>query len=84
MLKDTTGKVVDAFGAQVTPEVYVLDARGVLRYHGRIDDSRDGKNIQHHDLRNTLDLLLARNTSDLPETRAFGCAIARHTKEGGA
>jgi len=84
VLKDTTGKVVDAFGAQVTPEVYVLDARGVLRYHGRIDDSRDGKNIQHHDLRNTLDLLLARNTSDLPETRAFGCAIARHTKEGGA
>lgn len=83
VVKDTDGKVVDALGAQVTPEAFVLDAKGTLRYHGRVDDSRDGLAIRNHDLRNALDLVLAGSTATLPETRAFGCAIARHATEGG-
>ena len=83
VVKDTDGKVVDALGAQETTEAFVLDAAGILRYHGCVDDSRDGLSIKNHDLRNALDLVLAGSTATLPGTRAFGCAIARHATEGG-
>ena len=37
--KDANGAAADLFGAQVTPETYVMDKDGVLRYHGYVDDS---------------------------------------------
>ena len=37
---DPAGKVAEAFGADITPEVFVLDASNVvLRHRGRIDDA---------------------------------------------
>ena len=38
LLKDPGNKVADQFGAQRTPEVFVLDSQRIVRYHGRIDD----------------------------------------------
>src|SRR6185436_18785130 len=38
ILKDVGNKLADAVGAERTPEVFVLDAERVIRYHGRIDD----------------------------------------------
>ena len=38
VLKDFDQSVADAFGAKRTPEVFLLDAGRVIRYHGRIDD----------------------------------------------
>src|SRR5262249_48889757 len=38
ILKDERNVVADLFGAQRTPEVFVLDAKRTIRYHGRIDD----------------------------------------------
>jgi peroxiredoxin len=38
VLKDEDQKVADLVGAKRTPEAFVLDARGTVRYHGRIDD----------------------------------------------
>ena len=38
VLKDFDHKVADAFGAKRTPEAFLLDAKRVIRYHGRIDD----------------------------------------------
>ena len=38
VLKDFDQEVADAFGATRTPEVFLLDADRVIRYHGRIDD----------------------------------------------
>src|SRR5581483_2411481 len=34
ILKDAGNKVADAYGAERTPEIFVVDAQGVLRYHG--------------------------------------------------
>ena len=77
MLRDEGGVIADRVGAQVTPEVFVLDRQGVLRYHGRIDDNRDALKVTSNDLRNALDALLAGKLPSRPEQMSFGCAIAR-------
>src|SRR5262249_41898397 len=38
VLKDEANKVADDFGAQRTPEAFVLDSERRIRYRGRIDD----------------------------------------------
>ncbi|GBC94554.1 Putative peroxiredoxin bcp [bacterium HR16] len=77
VLKDEGNKIADRFNAQFTPEIFVVDAKGVLRYHGRIDDSQNPANITSHDLRDTLDALLAGKNPPRAETKAFGCTIKR-------
>ncbi|WP_394795074.1 redoxin domain-containing protein [Armatimonas sp.] len=77
VLRDAHHKLADKLNAQVTPEAFVMDANGVLRYHGRIDDSRDEKAILSHDLRNALDFLLAGQTPKVKSTTPFGCSITR-------
>ncbi len=77
VLKDDKNKVADLYGAQVTPETYVIDARGKLLYHGRIDDNRKGDNIQSRDLANALDMLLDGKTVAITEAKAMGCSIKR-------
>lgn len=77
VLKDGGNKIADRFNALFTPEIFVMDAQGVLRYHGRIDDSQNPANIKSHDLRNTLDALLAGKNPPRTETKAFGCTIKR-------
>jgi len=77
MLRDEGNVIADRIGAQLTPEAFVLDSKGVLRYHGRIDDNRDALKVTASDLRNALDALLAGKLPAKPEQIAFGCAIAR-------
>jgi peroxiredoxin len=78
VVKDPGNKVADAYGAQKTPEVFVLSPRGDLLYHGRIDESQDDpKNVKSPDLRNALDAILAGKSVATPETKAFGCTIKR-------
>ncbi len=77
VLKDAGNKIADRIEAEVTPEAFVLDSQGILRYHGRIDDSRDPKMVQKHDLRNALDLLLAGKAPMRADVPAYGCAIYR-------
>ena len=38
MLKDRRNEVADLFGAERTPQVFVLDRERTVRYEGRIDD----------------------------------------------
>ena len=40
VLMDTKGEVGKAFGAKVTPHMYVIDPNGTLVYAGAIDDKR--------------------------------------------
>ena len=79
ILMDKNGSVADRFGASVTPEAFVIDAGGTLRYHGRIDDSREPDKVTSNDLQNALDALLAGKQPARPDISAFGCAIARRT-----
>lgn len=77
VLKDTGNAIADRLGASVTPEAYVIDSSGVLRYHGRIDDSQDPANIKSQDLKAALDALLANQEIAKKEAKAFGCSIKR-------
>jgi peroxiredoxin len=77
VLKDEGNVQADHFGASVTPEAYVFDSSSVLRYHGRIDDSRTGSDIKSQDLRNAIDAVLAGQEPPVKETKAFGCTIKR-------
>jgi pullulanase/glycogen debranching enzyme len=77
MLKDEGNLIADRFGAQVTPEVYLLDAKSVLRYHGRVDDSQNPARVKTPDLRKALDAVLAGKAPPRTATKAFGCTIDR-------
>jgi peroxiredoxin len=76
-LKDKGNVVSDAYGASHTPEVYVIDAKGMVVYHGRIDDSTEAADVHSHDLANALNEILAGKAVATPETKAFGCSIKR-------
>jgi peroxiredoxin len=75
-LRDESQAVARTFDAQRTPEAFLFDAGGVLRYHGRIDDNyEDVTKAQSHDLRAAIDAVLAGQTPDPEETGAVGCSI---------
>ncbi len=81
MLKDPANEVADRFGAERTPEVYVLDQKRTIRYCGRIDDQY-GIGFQkpeagRHDLELALNELLAGKPVAEPTTTAPGCLIGR-------
>jgi peroxiredoxin len=77
VLKDHDNKVADQYDAQVTPEIYVVNAKLELLYHGRIDNSQKGDNVESRDLRNALDEILAGKEVQVTDTKAFGCTIKR-------
>jgi peroxiredoxin len=78
--KDPGNQVADRFDAQVTPESYVIDSSGVIRYHGSIDDSMNESRVHSRALREALDALLAGKPVPRTETKAFGCTIKRVRK----
>ena len=74
-------------GASVTPEAVVIDAKGEIRYRGRIDNryadlGKRRRVVTVHDLRDALDAVLAGTPVAQPETTALGChitALPKHT-----
>ena len=77
ILKDENNVVADKFSASVTPEIYVLNGKFELLYHGRIDDSRREKDVSTSDLRMALDNIIAGRGVKVTTTKAFGCSIKR-------
>lgn len=75
--KDQGSAAAERFGAQVTPETYVIDRSGIVRYHGSIDDSQNPARIHTQGLRAALDAVLAGREVKTAETKAFGCTIKR-------
>src|SRR5574340_337568 len=78
--KDAGNTVADRFGAQVTPEAFVMDKDGVIRYHGYIDDSRNPQRISRQSLRDAMDAVLAGRPVPAAQTKAFGCTIKKAKK----
>jgi peroxiredoxin len=77
VLKDNSNIVADKLAASVTPEIFVLNRKLEVLYHGRIDDSRRASDVKSEDLRNALNELLAGKPVAVAETKAFGCTIKR-------
>ncbi len=75
---------VDALKVATTPESFLLDHNGVLRYRGRIDNmyaARLKKNakVTEFDLKNAIDDLLAGKAVRTPATLAVGCPVNTKT-----
>jgi hypothetical protein len=79
--KDPNNVAADLFGAQATPETYVIDQSGVIEYHGSIDDARNPARVTRNPLRDALDSVLAGKQVTVPETKAFGCSIKRSKRD---
>jgi thiol-disulfide isomerase/thioredoxin len=73
--RDDSQAVPRAYGAERTPEVFVLDADRRVAYHGSIDDSTEPDGVGAHHLRDALEAVLAGRTPAVAETAAVGCTI---------
>ena len=74
-LFDITQRIARDFGAMVTPECYVLDAKRRVRYMGSIDDSPDGRQITKKYLESAVDAVLAGEDPEVRETVPIGCRV---------
>ncbi len=76
---DERQETIGLFGAKRMAEAFLLDYRGTIRYHGRIDDrfGYDYKRAepQRFDLREALDELLQGKNITLAETETAGCLL---------
>ena len=84
VLKDAGNVVADLFGAERTPEVFVLDAQRTVRYRGMLDDQYGYRERRSAPTKkyvaNAVDALLKSETVPLAETQVQGCHIGRVTK----
>ena len=75
-LRDANQRVARAYGAEYTPEVYVLDSKFNVRYIGRVDDNwQHPDQVRSHDLRDAIAAVLAGKPVANPVTHAIGCTI---------
>lgn len=74
-LYDPSQQIGHAYGATVTPHVFVLDQDRHVAYMGAIDDSQNPDNVTQQYLRDALDALLAGRTPETASTQQFGCSI---------
>lgn len=74
-LKDGDSSIAGAYGARVTPHVYVIDGSGVIRYRGYVDDQADPAKRQTTGLTDALGALQNGREVANAQTRAFGCTI---------
>lgn len=79
-LKDTDSSVARAYGASVTPHVFVVDGAGRVRYRGYVDDSAKPEERRHTGLSDAIDALLSGRSVAKDSTRAFGCSIKWRTR----
>jgi len=88
ILKDPGNTIADQFGAERTPEVFLLDKDRMVRYRGRIDDQygfADGVGYQRpaarqSNLADAINEILAGKAVSEPTTAAIGCLIGRVRK----
>jgi peroxiredoxin len=84
LLKDPNNEVADLFGAERTPQAFVLDQSRAIRYAGAIDDQY-GIGVQRKQpaeryVADAVSELLAGKPVSRPAAAAVGCQIGRASK----
>lgn len=74
-LHDETQEVARAYDAKTTPDVFVFDTGGVLRYRGAPDADHMDEGQHAAWLRGAIETVLAGGQVPQPETRPVGCSI---------
>lgn len=76
ILMDPEGTVGRTYKAKRTPEMYIINAQGVLVYHGAIDDRADAQAPgETNYVRNGLNEVIAGDSITKSTTKAYGCSI---------
>jgi hypothetical protein len=79
VLLDPEGKLGRLYGAVTTPHMYVIDAKGVLRYMGGIDSiaSTNEADVEKAKplFRDAMRAVVTGRTVANPVTRPYGCSI---------
>ena len=76
-LKDGDGKTAKAYGARVTPHVYLVDGTGTVIYRGYVDDSARKDERKTTGLVDAINATMNGREVVNKETRAFGCTIEK-------
>ncbi len=75
-LFDEKQEVFPKYGATKTPEVYLVDSKRVVRYHGAIDDSpRDEEGVKEKFVEKAIEAIDAGKDPSTTTTKAVGCGI---------
>lgn len=76
LLVDGDQKVARLYGAEYTPQLFVLDAEGVLRYQGAYDDvTFRQKEPTRNYLQEAVGAILKGEQPDPAEVPAYGCTL---------
>lgn len=78
VLLDENHRVADLYTAQTAPHLFVVDASGILRYQGALDDVtfRQRQPTRNY-LQMAIEALLGGRNPEIAQTPPFGCAIVR-------
>ena len=80
-LRDETQEIADAYGAQRTPHVYLLNKEGsdlIVKYIGTIDDNyKDASAVTKTYLSDAIDALIKGKSPNPDFTKAIGCSVKR-------
>ncbi len=74
-LRDESQEVAHAYGARTTPDVFLVDSSGTLRYRGAPDADHGDPSLAASWLREALDAVLAGDAPGRPETQPVGCSV---------
>ena len=75
-LQDPEGTVGHLYGAKTTPDMFVIDSEGVLRYSGAIDDDPRGRaDAPKNYVSGAIQAILASTDPDPSQTRPYGCSV---------
>ncbi len=74
-LQDLSQDSARAYGALVTPHLFVLDKDRKIAYMGAFDDSMNPAEVEKHYVRDAVDALLAGKKPEVKESLQFGCGI---------
>jgi peroxiredoxin len=75
-LRDESQETARAYGAERTPEFFIFDSSGTLRYHGAPDDNYDDETaVKAPYARQALDAILQDGAIEVIETPPVGCTI---------
>jgi peroxiredoxin len=77
VLVDKGNVIADKLGANVTPEIFFLNDKNVLVYHGAIDNSTSGAEITKNYLREAVDANSSGKPIEKNRVKAIGCSIKR-------
>ena len=78
-LRDESQEVARAYDAKTTPDVFVIDREGIIRYRGAPDADYEDPALNAAWMRAALDAVLEGRTPDPDETAPVGCSIKWRT-----